>query len=914
MKRHLAFLLSFFLGAGSALAQSGETINQLSAGAALQGTEQIPMYHGSNPAVTTTTSAVAAYAVGSRRSGLNGWVNIRDPAFGATGNGTDDTAAIQAAIDYAFANSLAGVYCPAGTYLTSSSIYLDPPGNLRTNPTNPPLAQFSMSFFGDPASGGVHLQGCILQPNFNNNIAFIVGTGNSMRVSDIAVVGPNNAYRGNLNASGVGIGIACGSGGATGTLIENTYVRYFYSDYKTCAIGNGSLSDSNTFRKVAALDGYNGIFIAGTQAFIDDIVEPYMSTNTIAVNSSYSKQVNIFGGNLSATSSASNAFTISSVAASNCGAYNLCVTATVTAPDTNIPNVYNAYTVLTAHYGLIPFTLNSWNSGTHVIVLQALGTWENTNYGPNSFEFTNNLYTELNAATTLYAAEQVFASYGEGIQMNGSLIENPAACTSLFTGTDVWGGQTSNSLQDLFFDYDASLPNNASLAQQYCQLAFPFIADTVGGPIRLIGGSWGDISSASNPLLIDLDSYSEISGEQLMGPGPAFPRFNIRFVDQATYGQTSQYQGGRTYAPGQLATVPRGTGHWDADYFLPNAIAQPSPSQSPAAVMNTGEIMSDYCGYEPCPSSTPNLSPTLFGEVGGGASVTGTIDNGSGIGTPAGQILTVTGVSSGTLGPQNTVSGAGVTSGTIIDYQIRGTSGGAGVYGVNISQAVASESLTTGMGAMGTYPPIACRTVFKSLDWNTATPGPLTSGKLYLRSASCPGYSYGRNLTQATLGATANAVVTGSISGATLTVSGVTSGSLNPGDTLTGAGIAAGTFIIAGSGGTGTYTLSNAQTIGSETITAPSVTWAYDKGSSELYVDNTTMQWMFPGLGISINNGDGGGAKPYIVTGVFPPLGYVTVMWAGTNTGGALQGASQIVYACASSCTIGQAPFAWTAY
>ena len=41
------------------------------------------------------------------------WVNIKDPKFGAIGNGIhDDTAAIQAAIDYAFANNLTAVYCP----------------------------------------------------------------------------------------------------------------------------------------------------------------------------------------------------------------------------------------------------------------------------------------------------------------------------------------------------------------------------------------------------------------------------------------------------------------------------------------------------------------------------------------------------------------------------------------------------------------------------------------------------------------------------------------------------------------------------------------------------------------------------------------------------------------------------------
>jgi hypothetical protein len=61
MKRHVAFLLSLLLGAGSALAQDGRTINQLSPGAALVGTEQIPMYQGSNPAVTSTPQAIATY-------------------------------------------------------------------------------------------------------------------------------------------------------------------------------------------------------------------------------------------------------------------------------------------------------------------------------------------------------------------------------------------------------------------------------------------------------------------------------------------------------------------------------------------------------------------------------------------------------------------------------------------------------------------------------------------------------------------------------------------------------------------------------------------------------------------------------------------------------------------------------------
>lgn len=53
-----------------------------------------------------------------------------------------------------------------------------------------------------------------------------------MRVSDIAVVGSDDSiYRGNRSPLSVGIGIARGAGGASGTLIRDTFVRYFYALY-----------------------------------------------------------------------------------------------------------------------------------------------------------------------------------------------------------------------------------------------------------------------------------------------------------------------------------------------------------------------------------------------------------------------------------------------------------------------------------------------------------------------------------------------------------------------------------------------------------------------------------------------------------------------------------------------------------
>jgi hypothetical protein len=73
------------------------------------------------------------------------------------------------------------------------------------------------------------------------------------------------------------------------------------------------------------------------------------------------------------------------------------------------------------------------------------------------------------------------------------------------------------------------------------------------------------------------------------------------------------------------------------------------------------------------------------------------------------------------------------------------------------------------------------------------------------------------------IGANAASVVTGSIGGTTLTVSAVTSGTLAVGQVIYGTSIASGTVITAlgsGTGGTGTYTINNAQSVSSTTVSA----------------------------------------------------------------------------------------------
>lgn len=61
----------------------------------------------------------------------------------------------------------------------------------------------------------------------------------------------------------------------------------------------------------------------------------------------------------------------------------------------------------------------------------------------------------------------------------------------------------------------------------------------------------------------------------------------------------------------------------------------------------------------------------------------------------AGTTLSVTVVGSGTLYPGNTITGTGVTAGTVIMAQMTGTTGGVGTYTVSASQTVASTTITT---------------------------------------------------------------------------------------------------------------------------------------------------------------------------------------------------------------------------
>jgi hypothetical protein len=186
-----------------------------------------------------------------------------------------------------------------------------------------------------------------------------------------------------------------------------------------------------------------------------------------------------------------------------------------------------------------------------------------------------------------------------------------------------------------------------------------------------------------------------------------------------------------------------------------------------------------------------DYTPKMIGQMNTATGLVGIVDNGVNVyivddsyrycwfisnpssaiftGSISSTTLTVTSVLSGTIAVGQAIFGQGIAQNSVITALGTG-SGGVGTYTVSDSQTVASTTINSTAAA---------------------------------------------------------AIVTGSISGTTLTVSAVTSGSLKLGQTIEGTGITDGTIITAfgtGSGGAGTYTVSASQTVSSTTIYA--INWS----------------------------------------------------------------------------------------
>lgn len=226
--------------------------------------------------------------------------------------------------------------------------------------------------------------------------------------------------------------------------------------------------------------------------------------------------------------------------------------------------------------------------------------------------------------------------------------------------------------------------------------------------------------------------------------------------------------------------------------------------------LSGGDVMVAVCGPYVY-ALTSNFIPTMVGQLNTSTGRVGITDNGVNvyivdgtnrytwrISTPASAVFT--GSISGT-----TLTVSSVTNGALAVGQV--------LFGVNVLQETVITALGTGTGGAGTYTINLTQTI-ASEQMNSATAG---------------------------------AVITGSISTTTLTVTAVSSGTLAVGMTIQGAGVTANTIITAlgtGTGGAGTYTVNYSQTVGSRTLyglnwsVLPSTDGAFTGATNVDIVDN----------------------------------------------------------------------------
>jgi len=206
-----------------------------------------------------------------------------------------------------------------------------------------------------------------------------------------------------------------------------------------------------------------------------------------------------------------------------------------------------------------------------------------------------------------------------------------------------------------------------------------------------------------------------------------------------------------------------------------------------------------------------DYTPKMIGQMNSNSGLVGIVDNGVNVYIVDGTYRYTWFISN----PSSAIFTGSISTTTLtVDSMLSGTIAvGQAIFGEGIAQNTVITALGTGTGGAGTYTVSDSQTVATT----------------QINSVAAP------------------AIFTGDITGTTLDVTAVSSGTLQIGQTLEGANVTDGTIITAfgtGTGGTGTYTVSPSQTAASATIYAlnwtvlPNTDGAFEGGGTVDITDN----------------------------------------------------------------------------
>jgi hypothetical protein len=487
--------------------------------------------------------------------------------FGAKGDGkTDDTTAIQAAIDAAYASNKGAVRLPAGNYKISSPLFLDAPNNLRNSLKTPTIFNFSMAFVGEFELSNHEGFGSRILATTDDFAALWVGPGQGMVVSGITISGPPNAHRNTMSPNGCGIAVAGGNGGASRTIITNCMVENFHSGIATGFNGNGSLADSTSLFRCFMSNCYNGFTIGQAQNYINNLTDCNTTDCTVSIRNSHGPTVNIRGGNFSVSSAAFKSFAVGDFSAfskfndtyNGNDFTNYRFTAVVTSPDTAIQNqTYDSAALNLPGFGVVPLRLERFISQSSTATFSFWPQWVFANFTLNlDLSTETDLHAEISHADTLFACENITVFHGRNFFARGCHIENPLSLTRLL---DAAGGHSK--IEDFHFNYeishgDMSTSRDDALALFVCQQAFPFVSQASG---RMTLNDNNFNQNSVEGVVFDIGGLGAYQLNRNDGLSPP----NVRYCYNAP--NIAGYSGNDPYS------AIRGAIEFDVNPFIPSA-------------------------------------------------------------------------------------------------------------------------------------------------------------------------------------------------------------------------------------------------------------------------------------------------------------------------------------------------------
>lgn len=463
--------------------------------------------------------------------------------------------------------------------------------------------------------GAVENQNTVLRFPTVTTAAVIVGNGQCMEVSDLAIVG-ETAPTSRAALTGVGIGFNHNT-----HQIDCRRVRVvgFGTCYKTGYNGD-VLCDSTSFYKCSAI-GHTGWHFSQTQNYINDLWG-CIGNCKIGVLSDVGKAVNIRGGNFSLTDAKSAAFTIGSTSAlssfsdsfEGSSFTNWTFTTTLASHDQPmLDGAYDAFAVVLPRFGVVPLALTNYNSGTRVATLKFYVGWLTAHYQSVAFPTIDikndtDIQTELQAVTKLYACEMITPFYGTGINADGVHVENPGCLTRILTTESGFSGDRVSRVGKLYANYN---PAHGSLASGtdaqkavfYCQQVFPGVRVRQAGAVL---EDWNISGAVASEDGVNIEVIGNVTTHRLIvrncnifNPNLTVPLYDA--VNDAN----------------DPPSMSIGAGEWDTTPFLASSGANAVYSKPRVNAVR-------FRGWRPDPEATPRLTAAQLTDIEDGLGAIGT--------------------------------------------------------------------------------------------------------------------------------------------------------------------------------------------------------------------------------------------------------------------------------------------------